>query len=144
MLGSMAAAIPCFLAKTDPETYSIAQFAAERRTNWDGVRNAQALQAVKSMKPGDRVFIYHSGGVAAVVGLAKVIGQPCPDPNDPKSWMVAMEFTAMIDPPVTLSEIKASGLFNDWALVRQSRLSTMAVPGRFVDWMQAHCPDLNI
>ncbi|MBE0656771.1 MAG: EVE domain-containing protein [Bryobacteraceae bacterium] len=133
-----------FVAKTDPETYSIAQFAAERRTNWDGVRNAQALQAVKAMKPGDRVFIYHSGGVSAVVGLAKVAGPPCPDPKDPRSWMVAMEFTAMIDPPVTLSGIKASGLFNEWALVRQSRLSTMAAPEHFVDWMRSKYPKLKI
>lgn len=137
-------AISYFVAKTDPETYSIAQFAAERRTNWDGVRNAQALQAVKAMKPGDRVFIYHSGGVSAVVGLAKVAGPPCPDPKDPRSWMVAMEFTAMIDPPVTLSGIKASGLFNEWALVRQSRLSTMAAPEHFVDWMRSKYPKLKI
>lgn len=133
-----------FLAKTDPGTYTIEQFAAERRTNWDGVRNAQALQAVRAMKPGDRVFIYHSGGVSAVVGLAKVTGKPEPDPKDAKSWMVAMEFTAMIQPPVTLAEIKASGLFNDWALVRQSRLSTMAAPESFVDWMQAKYPKLRI
>jgi predicted RNA-binding protein with PUA-like domain len=139
-----AMAISYFVAKTDPETYSIAQFAAERRTNWDGVRNAQALQAVKAMKPGDRVFIYHSGGVSAVVGLAKVTGAPCPDPKDPKSWMVAMEFTSMIDPPVTLSGIKASGLFNEWALVRQSRLSTMAAPDHFVDWMRSKYPKLKI
>lgn len=144
MLGPMAKAKSYFLAKTDPETYSITQFAAERRTSWDGVRNAQALQAVKAMKPGDRIFIYHSGGVSAIVGLAKVIGQPSPDPNDPKSWMVAMEFTAMIDPPITLSGIKASGLFNDWALVRQSRLSTMSAPESFVDWMQANYPKLKI
>lgn len=133
-----------FLAKTDPETYSITQFAAEGRTNWDGVRNAQALQAVKAMKPGDRVLIYHSGGVSAIVGLAKVSGTPRPDPNDPRSWMVEMEFTALIDPPLSLSAIKASGLFNDWALVRQSRLSTMAAPPEFIDWMQARYPKPKI
>jgi len=31
----------------------------------------------------------------------------------------------MVDPPVTLREIKESGEFPDWSLVRQSRLSTM-------------------
>lgn len=133
-----------FLAKTDPGTYTIDQFAAEKRTNWDGVRNAQALQALKAMKPGDRVFIYHSGGVSAVVGLAKVAGKPEPDPKDAKSWMVAMEFASMIEPPVTLAEIKASGMFAEWALVRQSRLSTMAAPESFVDWMQAKYPKLKL
>ena len=133
-----------FLAKTDPDTYSIDQFVAERRTNWDGVRNAQALQAVRAMKPGDRVFIYHSGGVSAIVGLAKVTGKPVPDPNDPNSWMVEFEFTALIEPSISLAEIKACGLFGDWALIRQSRLSTMAAPEGFVDWMRAKYPKLKI
>ncbi|MBA3973131.1 MAG: EVE domain-containing protein [Candidatus Solibacter sp.] len=133
-----------FLAKTEPGTYSIEQFAAEGRTDWDGVRNAQALQAVKAMKPGDGVWIYHSGGVSAVAGMARVAGKPEPDPDDAKSWRVAMEFVTMIDPPVTLAEIKASGLFEDWALVRQSRLSTMAAPESFVDWMRAKYPRLKI
>jgi hypothetical protein len=57
--------------------------------------------------------------------------------------MVAMEFSAMIEPPVTLSEIKGTGLFGDWALVRQSRLSTMAAPGHFVDWMKSKYPKLK-
>ena len=34
-----------FLAKTDPETYTVEQLQAEKRTTWDGVRNAQALRA---------------------------------------------------------------------------------------------------
>jgi predicted RNA-binding protein with PUA-like domain len=46
----------------------------------------------------------------------------------------------MIDPPVTLREIKESGEFADWALVRQSRLSTMAVPEKFVEWMRLKRP----
>ncbi|GER91475.1 hypothetical protein KDW_56370 [Dictyobacter vulcani] len=45
-----------FLAKTDPETYSIEQFAQDKETVWDGVRSAQALQAIRAMRPGDLVF----------------------------------------------------------------------------------------
>ena len=133
-----------YLAKTDPETYGIGQMAAEGRTVWDGVRNAQALQSIRAMRPGDGVFIYHSGGVSAIVGLAKVSGQPGPDPADPKSWNVEMEFVAMIEPPLTLGEIKTSGLFDDWALVRQSRLSTMTAPPSFVTWMRKKYPKVKI
>jgi hypothetical protein len=39
-----------------------------------------------------------------------------------------------------LAAIKESQLFEDWALVRQSRLSTMAAPERFVDWMRERYP----
>ena len=61
-----------FLAKTDPETYSIDDLEREKHTVWDGVTNPQAVRAIREMRPGDRVFIYHSGGVSGVVGLARV------------------------------------------------------------------------
>ena len=50
------------LAKTDPGTYSIDQFECEKKTVWDGVKDRQALRAISEMRPGDRVFLYHSGG----------------------------------------------------------------------------------
>lgn len=133
-----------YLAKTDPETYSIQQLAAEKRTVWDGVRNAQALQAIRLMKKKDRVFIYHSMGEAAVMGLAQVVSDPRPGPEDPKLTVVDLEFLFYFDPPVTLRAIKDSKLFDDWALVRQSRLSTMAAPEAFVDWVRQRFPKLKV
>jgi hypothetical protein len=61
-----------FLAKTDPETYSIDDFEREGRTVWDGVTNPQAVRSIREMRPGDRVFIYHSGGISSVVGMSLV------------------------------------------------------------------------
>ena len=133
-----------YLAKTDPDTYTVRQLAAEGRTVWDGVRNPQAVQAIRSMKVGDRVFIYHSGGESAVAGLAAVSGAPVPDESDPKSWKAGFEFIAYLDPAVTLREIKESGLFGDWSLVRNSRLSTMAAPAEFVSWMRRKFPKVKI
>jgi predicted RNA-binding protein with PUA-like domain len=125
-----------FLAKTDPETYSIDQFEREKKTVWDGVKNPQALRAIAEMRPGDRVFLYHSGSDAAVVGLVKVVSEPRPDPKNPKLTVIDLEFVSRLDPPTTLHEIKESGLFSDWALVRQGRLSTMSAPDSFVAWMK--------
>jgi len=125
-----------FLAKTDPETYSIDQFEREKKIVWDGVKNPQALRAIAEMRPGDRVFLYHSGGDAAVVGLVKVVSEPRPDPKNSKLTVVDLEFVSRLDPPTTLHEIKESGLFSDWALVRQGRLSTMTAPESFVVWMK--------
>ena len=125
-----------FLAKTDPETYSIDNLARDRKTVWDGVRNAQALRAMREMRPGDRVFIYHSMGDSRIVGLAQVASAPRPDPKDAKLTVVDFEFLTTLEPPTTLHEIKDSGLFADWALVRQSRLSTMSAPQAFVEWMR--------
>ena len=50
----------------------------------------------------------------------------------------------LIEPPVTLREIKESGLFPEWALVRQSRLSTMTVPDEFVVWIKKERPSAGI
>jgi predicted RNA-binding protein with PUA-like domain len=125
-----------FLAKTDPETYSIEDLQRDHKTVWDGVRNPQALQAISEMRPGNRVFIYHSMGSAAVMGVAAVASEPRPDPKNPKLVVVDFEFLTKLDPPTTLREIKESHLFDDWALVRQSRLSTMTAPQAFVDWMK--------
>ena len=74
-----------FLAKTDPETYPLEQLEQERQTVWDGVKNPQALRAIRDMKSGDRVFIYHSMGDAAVVGVADVVGAGRADPKNANS-----------------------------------------------------------
>jgi predicted RNA-binding protein with PUA-like domain len=133
-----------FLAKTDPETYSLDDLARDHKTVWDGVRNPQALRAIRAMRPGDRVFVYHSQGEAAVVGLAKVASEPRADPKDAKLAVVDFEYVGKLDPPTTLREIKESNLFPDWSLVRQSRLSTMSAPDAFAEWMRKRYPKAKI
>ena len=133
-----------FLAKTDPDTYSIDDLEREHKTAWDGVTNPQAVRAIREMRPGDRVFLYHSGGMSAVVGMATVRSEPRPDPKNPKSAVVDLEFAGRLDPPVTLAEIKQSKQFDDWALVRQGRLSTMQAPEKFAAWMRKRYPKARI
>ena len=133
-----------YLAKTDPETYSLADLEREKKTVWDGVKNPQALRAVRAMQKGNGVFIYHTGKDAAVVGLARVAGEARPDPKDARAWVIDIEFAGKIEPPVTLAEIKASKLFADWALVRQGRLSTMEAPESFVEWVKKLRPGARL
>lgn len=130
-----------YLAKTDPDTYSIDDLERDKQTVWDGVRNPTALRAIRAMKTGDRAFVYHSMGASAIVGIADIVSDSRPDPKDPKLTVVDLRFLRRIDPPVTLRAIKDSGLFNDWALVRQSRLSTMPAPEEFVLWMREQTSD---
>jgi predicted RNA-binding protein with PUA-like domain len=129
-----------FLAKSEPGVYSIDDLERDGKTTWDGVKNPQAVRAIREMRPGDRVFIYHSGGATAVVGWAKVASAPRDDARNPKSAVVDLEFGGRIEPPTTLAEVKESKEFEDWALVRQSRLSTMAAPEKFVKWMRGRYP----
>jgi predicted RNA-binding protein with PUA-like domain len=127
-----------FLAKTDPSTYSIEDFEKEKITVWNGVRNAQAVQALKAMKKGDKVLIYHSQGEGAIRGLATVTKQLGPDPQDNKSWLVELKLTKVFkEPYITLQQIKATHKFPKLLLVTHSRLSTMALPSAFIIWLQS-------
>lgn len=125
-----------FLAKTEPSVYSIDNLERDGSTVWDGVTNPQAVRAIRAMRPGDKVYIYHSGGVSAVVGIARVKREGRDDPKNPKSAVVDLEYEGRVEPAVTLAEIKQSGKFTDWALVRQGRLSTMEAPAEFVAWLK--------
>jgi len=133
-----------FLAKTDPETYPVEQLEKDGETVWDGVRNPQALRAIREMKAGDHVFIYHSMGDAAIVAIADVVKDGRADLKDPKLAVADFRFRGRISPPVSLREIKESGKFADWALVKQSRLSTMTVPAEFVTWIRKLRPAAKI
>jgi predicted RNA-binding protein with PUA-like domain len=76
--------------------------------------------------------------------MAMVKSAPRDDPKNPKSAVVDLEFAGRLESPATLAEIKQSGKFADWALVRQGRLSTMAVPENFVAWIRARNPKAKI
>lgn len=132
-----------FLVKTEPGAYAIDNLERDRETVWDGVTNPQAVKAILAMRAGDRAFVYHSGGVSAVVGVADIVSDGTADPKNPKSAVARLRFLARLEPAATLKEIKESGRFNDWALVRQGRLSTMAAPESFVKWLRAKYRDVK-
>ena len=133
-----------YLAKSEPFVYSIDDLERDRQTVWDGVTNPQAVKAIRAMKPGDRVFLYHSGGASAIVGIADVLSEGRDDAKNPKSAVVDLAYGGRLDPPTSLADVKQSGKFDDWALVRQSRLSTMEAPDKFVQWMRARYPHASI
>jgi predicted RNA-binding protein with PUA-like domain len=126
-----------FLAKTDPSEYSLADLEREGETIWTGVKNPAALQAIRAMRKGDCVLIYHSQGESAIVGWASVSADPEPDPQDPKLAVVRLRWAGNLREPLELAAVKATSLFNDIALVRQGRLSTMALPDEFVRWLKS-------
>jgi predicted RNA-binding protein with PUA-like domain len=118
-----------WLFKTEPSAYSFADLAAAGRTTWDGVKNPLALKNLASVKPGDEVFIYHTGGEKAVVGVARAVGRPYADPKkkDPKLLVIDLEAPRPLPAPVTLAVIKANKTFAGFDLVRLPRLSVMPV-----------------
>jgi len=118
-----------WLIKSEPSAYSWAQFVADKKTSWTGVRNAQAAMNLKAMKPGDRCFFYHSNEGKEIVGLAEVVKSAYPDPTDEAGKAVTVDVKALgpVATPVTLAAIKAEPKLKDFGLVRQSRLSVVPV-----------------
>jgi predicted RNA-binding protein with PUA-like domain len=72
-----------FLLKTEPGTYSFDDLVRDKKATWDGVKNAAALIAIRSMKKGDEAFIYHTGDEKAIVGTAIVTRGAYEDPKNP-------------------------------------------------------------
>ena len=116
-----------WLMKSEPETYSWSDLVRDKKTTWDGVRNFQARNHLKSMKKGDLAFIYHSGDEKAVVGIAEIIKENLPDPKDAAWVAVELRPYKPLKRPVTLAEIKATKKLSAMVLVKASRLSVQPV-----------------
>lgn len=109
-----------WLFKTEPSDYSFETLVKEKKTTWTGVKNALALKHLRQVKKGDEIAIYHTGGVKAVVGIAKATADAQGD---------AVEVAA-VKPviPIPLATIKADVRFKRFPLVTIGRLSVMPVP----------------
>ena len=139
-----------WLMKTEPEDFGIDHLAKRKREPWTGVRNYQARNFMRDgMRDGDKVFIYHSNcAEPGIAGIARVAGQPYPDPTqfkraskyfDPKSaldaprwWMVDVEFERKLKRLIPLTELKANPELEGMPLLaRGSRLSVQPVASAF-------------
>ncbi|MDC3145301.1 EVE domain-containing protein [Candidatus Pelagibacter sp.] len=120
-----------WLLKSEPDVWSVDQQikAGSKGANWDGVRNYQAANNLKSMKKGDLCFFYHSNIGLEIVGIVEVIKTAFIDPTDKKKKFVAIKvrFKNKLQTPVTLENIKKNKDLSHLALVKQSRLSVMPV-----------------
>ena len=114
-----------WLVKSEPESYSWADFVRDGRADWTGVRNYTARNNLNAMRPGDRVLFYESVTTKAVVGIAEVIKPAFPDATADEPGWVAVELKPVKPLPraVTLAEIKTVPALGKTALLRQGRLS---------------------
>ena len=135
-----------WLMKSEPDVYSIEDLERDRQTLWDGVRNYQARNFLRSMQPGDLIFFYHSNTTPpGIIGLMKVVKPDIVDPSqfdpkskycDPKSptdnprWRtVSVEFVEQFPTLVTLDTLRQTFPPDELLVVRQgNRLSVLPVP----------------
>lgn len=74
--------------KSEPDVYGIHHLEQEGSTLWDGIRNYQARNFMRSMAVGDLAFFYHSNTKPpGIVGLMEVLETGLVDPSqfDPAS-----------------------------------------------------------
>lgn len=118
-----------WLFKTEPTAYSWDQLERDRRTVWDGVKNALALKHLGSVAKGDEVLVYHTGDEKAAIGVAEVVRGAYPDPKQKDPRLVVVELAAgkRLAKPVPLAEMRANRKLAGFDLLRLPRLSVMPV-----------------
>jgi predicted RNA-binding protein with PUA-like domain len=112
-----------WLIKSEPDVYSIQALRRDRQTHWEGVRNYQARNHLRSMHEGDLVLFYHSNAdPPGVAGLARVCREAYPDDTqfnakshyydadspreDPRWSLVDVEFVEELAEFVALDVLK--------------------------------------
>lgn len=139
-----------WLMKSEPDSYSIDDLAADGTTHWDGVRNYQARNLLRDeVGVGDQVLFYHSRlRPPGVVGLAEVVKAAYPDhtawdpdsgyfdpkstPEAPRWFMVDIAFRRKFDRLISIDELKEHPQLAGMVLLHRSRLSVQPVtPAEF-------------
>ena len=135
-----------WLMKSEPDAYSIDDLAREGTTLWDGIRNYQARNFMRSMAIGDRAFFYHSNASPpGIVGLMEVVETGLVDPSqfdpqspyvDPKSnpeqprWDCArLRYCGRFAALLSLEQLREQFSEDELTVVRRgNRLSILPVP----------------
>jgi predicted RNA-binding protein with PUA-like domain len=143
-----------WLFKSEPTTFSIDNLVKSPRqtTCWEGVRNYQARNFLKSMKVGDLGFFYHSNAdPPAIVGIVQVVKAAYPDffafdsksryfdphsaPDSPRWFLVDVRLVEKFPQALSLEQLRAiKGLEKMELLRKGSRLSVQ--PVRPEEWQR--------
>jgi predicted RNA-binding protein with PUA-like domain len=134
-----------WLMKTEPDEFSIDDLSKKKVEPWTGVRNYQARNFMREMKPGDGVLFYHSScEIPGVAGIAEVATDAYPDPTqfdrksdyydaaskreEPRWSLVDVKFKRKLKRLIPLAELKDRRELDGFALLaRGNRLSVLPV-----------------
>ena len=123
-----------WLLKSEPSTWSWEDQVKAGVEMWDGVRNYQARNNLRSMKKKDLCFFYHSVSEKSIIGIVEVVKEHYPDPTDKTGRFVVTDVRTKkkLKKAVSLEEIKSNPKLSNMALIKQSRLSVM--PLTKIEW----------
>lgn len=115
-----------WLFKSEPSEYSWQKMEEDKTVEWDGVRNHQAQNFMKTMQTGDLGFFYHSIKDKAICGIVEVHKEHYYT-SDPKFGMVDVKCVKPLKNQVTLKDLKENPLLKNMKMLKQSRLSVSPV-----------------
>lgn len=118
-----------WLMKSEPAVYPWGKLIRDKRGSWDGVRNHQAANNLRTMQIGDEAFFYHSNEGLAIVGIMTITKTAYPDPTDATGKFVMVDVAPVrpLQRAITLKEIKADKILCQMAMVKLMRLSVSPV-----------------
>ncbi len=134
-----------WLMKSEPDEFSIDDLKRLSQSRWDGVRNYQARNFVRTMEDGDQFLFYHSScAIPGIAGIGRICSSAYPDPSalDPQSayfdgkaspsnnpWAaIDVGFVERFRQVLPLPRLKAHPALTELPLVKKgSRLSVMPV-----------------
>ena len=121
--------IKYWLLKSEPSTWSWDNQVKEKVTMWDGVRNFQARNNLKAMNTDDLCFFYHTGKEKKIVGIVKISKEYFSDKTDSSGKFVSIMVRSFktFKQPVSLNDIKNHTLLQHLPILKQSRLSVVAI-----------------
>ncbi len=114
-----------FLA--DPESYGWADLVREGRTVWDGVKNAAAQNHLREARPGDEALIYETAPSKALLGIARVVSEPYPDPTASDRVVVDVAPVVALARPLPMTELRADAVLAGMKFVRMPRVAVQPV-----------------
>jgi len=125
----LIASMQYWLIKSEPGTYSWDDLLRDGKTRWDGVRNFQARNHLRAMRPGDLALFYHSGDERSIAGVARVTAAAYADPTAKEGdWSVVdVEPAFALRTAVGLDRVKTERALAGMVLLKQSRLSVQPV-----------------
>ena len=134
-----------WIMKSEPDVFSITDLSKQssKTEHWDGVRNYQARNFMKSMQQGDLAFFYHSNcNTPGIAGIMTVVKTAYPDftafnsnspyfdpkstPSSPRWFMVDVKFKEKFNEVISLSDLRDNKSLSQLTLLKKgNRLSIL-------------------
>ncbi len=118
-----------WLLLADPKSYGFGQLEIDKKTVWDGIAGSMAQKHLRSVRKGDRALIYHTAPDKSVVGSARIVSDPYPDPKDQNAKLVVIDVEAetRLRNPVSLGSLRENNKLAGMTFLKIQRIAVSPI-----------------